>query len=1135
MKQSVNLTTGASGTTVRDTLLTAHNVVAKPRLIADWNWNRYNDNVYADNIFRETDYGFDPVNFPINSIIEPLRPSKGILKARVGEAVVSAGYPQPLDAKFYVSSPEDQYKYWTSPIQTDASGNFTIDGTLGSWVQPYVLYSPKVKTNKIVIRMDNTFASPSSYSVQIATVLISGPDPEQMPVAAASWTTVGGANPAYNTSTGVLTLYYNGTAWVTTRPATLVTTNVAGIKLTVNSLSGGINRDGTALKFRQKTKTGPNYNPAFSGATTGGQNASFNLIAIEAHYEVDFSDRLIGVSDEFDMSDVSQLYPVGTITSNQATVTLDNTDHLLNYDNVSSPYYKIMERNVEFNLEYIYTISGTQYSVQQFKMYSETWQVGDDDTVTVDLDDYSKFLKDIKPNQIFYENNPVTQLVWRVCDSIGFNDYDIQLEDITVDHIIPVFWTTGEQTVWEVLNSLAEATQTAIYFDGFGKLQVRTREAAFNTAATPAATLYGQLTSGNLANIISLDQNQDFETNKVNVIYRTTNWKTDINGNPALSVVWQPDGDLVVRSAALVESLTTTSTYLRIPQNMVSYWPYESKVEVDGEILSYSGKHFIYFTGSDGSTLNWAFVKSQDEYDMLNKQTLPEYRYKNSFSGYLLIEERGLWQTTANDHPVDFTGYHTKMVTNDQTSPTTYNNVTNTYWTPGSSVVTIIAHPYMNGPNDLYFINRDNSSSSGYQMHGTRLYFGGGYQTNRAGLGIRQAGNEEDGYFAELRPSSTIANRAAANEITLFRRNSRNWTVMHSGFPLPIAEGIWYDLDMEVQTNGTTDTVSVWVNGLLVARGTATGAARMTNSGKMSMYARGKTAVAFEYIYGVDVTAFASDGFGFYDLKYGGVRGGMWEREQVWQTGYRYKRIMKEKYRWGKAPYRKNVYFFDDFGPFVHEVREFEVAHDPNPTQYSTIYNTNDWLSVVAEYYSSPFKSHFTIANIGRTDAILNGDDTLSYGGSEQAISQACVVLGRDLVVEDDQKVTVTDLRAVRARGLIEADLTSDWMQTRAMAQDIADWIVQHWGGGVDSIEVEIFGNPLIEVGDVVNINYTEKNMTTATHVYFVTGVKNDFENGVATTLSLRRLNNNAQKIVTSTGASFDHTDIIRDIAPVLG
>lgn len=1110
MKQSKNLTTGTMGTAVKDHLLTAYNVVATPRLIADWNYNRYANTVEAKNEALDNPESAphyeDSVNFPIDSIIEPLRPGKGVLKARVGESMVSSKYNNPKGPKFYVGDPEDNYKYWVSPYPTDTNGNFSTNQQVGGTfygqtvVQPTVYYNT-VLANKIVIRIDNTWATPKTYDVQVQNT-------------SDAWITVAGSNPAMDLSTGLLTLYYNGTAWVTTRPSAPVLTQIKGVRFRVSAMKEGYNRDGTVTKYRTQYASAYGGNSSSAYRDTDGKNSSLSLIAIEAHMEVDLSDRLIDCDDQFDYGEVSQLYPVGTITSNQASFNLDNTDGIFDYENTSSPYYRKLDKNVECNLEYIYTIGADLHSVQQWKMYTEGWAVSEDGQVSVELLDYSKFLRDIKPSPMMYENVPTTQLIWRVLDSVGFVDYEVQKDDLTGDHKIPVFWTTGEETVWEVLDGLAQATQTSIYFDSYGKLQVRTREAAFNAAKNPDWTIRSQDNGTTLADLVSLDQTQEFEANKVKVTYKTTNWKLGTDGRPAMSIVWEPEGDLVVRSTPLKSDMGTENTgWLHLGMPEASYWPYESVVEIDGELMKYKGKHFVYYTGASGETKNTVKILSQDEYTKYNEMTLPDYRYKNNFSGRVWVTQRGIWGTDKSAHTTGANNWRTKLITNDQTSPTTYTNVSG--FKEANSTVAIIQHPKMNGPNDLYFASRDYPTNSGYKMQGTRIFFAPGYKDNRGGFAFRTSGAAEDGYYVELRPSSKVTNRANGNEITLYSRKSREWKVLSAGVPLPIAEGIWYDIDASIDTSGPHPVISVWLNGMLVAKATVTNDWTQPNSAKMSMYARGRTAVGFEYIYGVNDGAITPEnGYGFWDLKYGGVRGGSWERMQVWQTGWRWARLPKfdlpdwanKGGRIGKYKYKKNLFFFDEFGPYVHEVREFDVKLDPAPVQYSELYSTNTWYARDVDYFANPFTANFTIANIGRVNAVLHGEDALTYGPGDGTVKQTCVVLGRDLTIADDEVVEAKDEAGIRRRGIIETELTSDWIQSKALAETLSEWIVKHWGKGVDEVSVEVFGNPLFEIGDVVAVEYSEKSMTAATHKYFVTGTKSDFSNGIGTTLTLRRV-----------------------------
>lgn len=1089
---------------VNNILRTAYNVYAVPSLIVDWNWNRYTTPT-ADNTPSDDTDGFDIEIFPIESIFNPIRPhSKGIAKALVGQAIVSQGYSAPHQPRFYVANQSDKYQYWTSPYPTDNTATFPLHTDGITTVRPSVYYPTPLKSNKIVIRIENTWASPNSYNVLIQST-VNG-----------AWTAIAGNSPAIDNATGILTLYWNGTAWTTTRPTNMVKITdssipqIAGIQIRVNTMKNGYTEDGSVTTYKA-SKTGTVTN-------TDGKASNFNLIAIEAHYEEDMTDRLISSSDSLTMQDESNIYPIGTITSNTSTVTLSDDDHtlFLNSADVNTVYSTLLDENAEMTLSYVYMDSDGNVidTIQDFNMYTGQWQAQDDGTVQVELSDYSKFLDQIKPNKLMYQNKSVNQIVWSILDSVGFNNYNIALDpnDNLVDHEIPVFWTVGDDSVWAVLQSIAEATQTAIYFDSFGVLQVRTRDAAFRAASDADWHLLAEPDGdGNLPDIISLTPTGDTQGNTIDVVYKNTTWKTTSGGVAAMDSVWAPDGDTVVRSAPLVRNISSSSQFIYLSKADVQVWPYASKVQIDGEILEYSGKQYCYYTGTNGNTKNWRVVTSAAEMNKYKNQTPVAYRYKNFLTGGLKITGRGVWNSDERDHTTDTSGWNPKMSLNK--GATIVQNPRGFSHQALESTVTINTPASMKDANDIFWVNYGQPTDTGYFEYGTRFKFNSdsGSSTYRAGMGIlQQGGNNEDGYYIEFTLSNklTAKDRKTTNEVSIWARSSGKWINISKGSPVAMAKSIWYDVDIYINKSGSNHVISVWLNGTKYAEGTTNSATKQSDSGRFSLYARGSTNITFEYAYAIARTvAEPEDSFGFYDLEYGGIRGGQWEREHVWNLRTRWKKIKKK--HWTKETYKHNQYVFDEFGPYVHEVRHFKVNFDPSPVNYSYLFSTNTGEAACIEYNSNPFGAEFYVTNTARINAVVAGDDS-SVGGTSNPVTQQFMVLGQDLVIADDQKVTITNDESVRRHGEVDAELTSDWIQSKDMATDISDWITAHWGtNGVDELSVTIFGNPLIEICDVVDILYSRLGMTNpSNHRYFVMSISNSFDTGLSTTLTLRRITN---------------------------
>jgi hypothetical protein len=168
------------------------------------------------------------------------------------------------------------------------------------------------------------------------------------------------------------------------------------------------------------------------------------------------------------------------------------------------------------------------------------------------------------------------------------------------------------------------------------------------------------------------------------------------------------------------------------------------------------------------------------------------------------------------------------------------------------------------------------------------------------------------------------------------------------------------------------------------------------------------------------------------------------------------------------------------------------------------LYVTNESQASCPEYNSDPFGAQFVLANTSRTNAVIAGEDTATLG-ADNPIDQKMLIYGRMVFQEDVREHVVEDESAILRRGRVGVEIENDWIQSEAMATEIGEWIIKWWAGGCEEITVEAFGNPLIQIGDLVSVNYPAKSMDTLTHKYFVVGVENVFDKGLSTNLTLRR------------------------------
>jgi hypothetical protein len=1177
---------------VREAIRTQHELTALPKLIADWNMNRYFD-TKVDNIPSEDINAYDAELFPIESIVEPIRPGKGINKALVGASMVADEYADPNDPRFYTASPTDRYKYWISPKPSNALGVI-------SDIHPHVIYghgdgddfeAADVQVNKIVIKIENTWASPVEHQVQVT---YNG---------GTSWTTVGGYDIPLDND-GQIILYWNGSGWVRTKPADMTALrSIQGIRLEVTKMGPGRKKDGSVTTYddyvmpeyewkeeKQDWKmTKPGY---YETKATTGANSHLSVIAIEAHREVDLSDKVISTSDDMEAGEASQLNPVGTITSNTAEIELWNGDGEFNPGNPTSPYKDFLEPNVEMRLSYLYSLDTTVKEVPQFKMYVDNWSGQTDAVINLSLSDFSKFLKEIFPPAMMFENLSLREIVYRVCDSVGFGDFAIAEHEDLTDHRIPVFWTDGEMSVWEVLNELATATQSLIYFDHNGTLRVRTRNAAYDPERPVDWTLRAVPDGDSLPDIVGLSQTTEYEANVVRVMYKTTKWSTYGRGQPAMEVSWEPEGTVVLRAAPLDKALNdnTNAPVLYLNPSDAKIWPYEGIVNVEGEFIKYKGKEYVYFTYTETTTVEDGFIKTkysneqkhikvvynEDDYLKYRKKTPAQFRNKNHFNGALKIEERGVWNSRVNKHEMDLAKYNIRRYVGGERRESnagfTYNK--------GESTITLAPEGNLKDRGDWLLATTGSADDNwGYAQYGMRFKFepGEAFTDQIAGLVFNNSGVNEKGYFIEITPTNnlTAKDRETRQEVNIIVRGEKDGPnqatrrtageadtgaadtllrgrddgcdlPLDNGYkgpdppgggggdgpgdggggdpgggggtdpgsgenPPPAEEGqtaivgkhLWYDIDVYITTTGEENKhrIFVWVNGKLIADAQIPADQKQGKNSKFGFYIRGKSKATFEYLYAIHENAKyfgPPEDTSFFDRINGGYIGGFAGRELPygWFTK---NRIFRKKST--KEKNRKPLYFFDEFGPICHEVREYNVKFTNPPVLHSRLYMTNDWSAICTEYQSNPFEARFVVANVDRKNAVVNGEERVMDNTVEHMLN----VIGRPLKISDTEELEFRNEGQVRARGEIEIEFESPWIQSKEAATAIGEWIVNHWGEGADEQSVTVFGNPLFEIGDMLAVDYPDKHLSAASDKYFVTAISTSFDNGITTSLTLRR------------------------------
>ena len=156
---------------------------------------------------------------------------------------------------------------------------------------------------------------------------------------------------------------------------------------------------------------------------------------------------------------------------------------------------------------------------------------------------------------------------------------------------------------------------------------------------------------------------------------------------------------------------------------------------------------------------------------------------------------------------------------------------------------------------------------------------------------------------------------------------------------------------------------------------------------------------------------------------------------------------------------------------------------------------------VVDEYglaYSTPintgFRAKFAIANntpfmvwIHKTPDQLNSTST------------QLVLWTHEIVAQSDPAIIE---KIINANNLTEvAQIDTTWIQSSYAANKMIGLIAQSIDGFSKDTVIKVFGNPVIQLGDIITVNYSLLGLSNRTFV--VQGIKHTFKEGLETDLTL--------------------------------
>jgi len=422
--------------------------------------------VYDDNSYKVDED--DQYYSNIASIFESDRPDPGIvLLTNVDDGVISLKSSNlkvdkinSASPRFYPFSKSRTYDYFNSARYADPEDKTKVGITAagaGGAIQNaniFVVYENSFPCNKIVIKMQDYKSVPNLYAIDILNT-----DDE--------WDEVFFEDDANDIVNGVLEIYYkkiNGNdSWTIvparvddlnelTTPSTQLKT-IKGIRLRVGKMTVP-SSDGTYYK------------------------SSLELIEMSPRIEADLTNYTENITINSSISDSQIGLPVGNLVSGNGSILLSNEDGFFLAASKAAEY-KLMTSEVEFRIYQVMEANSQTYNIPLKVLYSDSWDTNDDFTTTVSLVDKMSLLskkKSVDMSFVSKEGMPMSALILFLLDNCGVTGYEFKSQTTKDDILIKTFFCKKEETITEVLEKIAVATQSTMFFDAFNNLNVLTKE-----------------------------------------------------------------------------------------------------------------------------------------------------------------------------------------------------------------------------------------------------------------------------------------------------------------------------------------------------------------------------------------------------------------------------------------------------------------------------------------------------------------------------------------------------------------------------------------------------------------------------------------------------------------------------------
>lgn len=494
--------------------------------------------------------------------------------------------------------------------------------------------------NKLVIRYEKYHKIPDNCTVKIT--YSDNTHTGDLPFSSASYLD------------GNLILYWNGTSWTTSLPY---------------SSSQPISWPNPKEIKEINLKT----------TTPSGAERIYGIIEISPRWVKDISQDIINfdIQKESTITEDSIL-PVGSITANSMQVNLAKYNQtnirVLPYNRqdawTTTPtvneviyLYKDIEVTPYTNLYHAngaVTDGSDKYDrIKQGTFYIDTYNIGTYGDTEISALDGAKYLMQTIPVDLHLQDAPATSVLMSLLDTIGFTNYNFNLE--TDDTSVPTmrkWWTDNKKTVWDHIQEICRDIQMNAFFDENNVLQFYSRDKLYNKTSIDwnfyqAETVVGagQSAVTRQPSIIDFSKREIASANQVKII-----WRTPMSSlyETSAELLWSSEPTFLI-AGGLADTISNTTKAENINfkmlfnnQEITSAFNFSGYLLLNSEIFEYDAIEFKYTLEETGEEKT-GWVESKSQWAALRSVSKVDYQYFQP-TGRFRIKKRAMFGTQATTH-----------------------------------------------------------------------------------------------------------------------------------------------------------------------------------------------------------------------------------------------------------------------------------------------------------------------------------------------------------------------------------------------------------------------------------------------------------------------------------------------------